>query len=175
MIAGYHSKPVFQYQFRPLANDRRARDGGFCVILYENNVLSFSTYDIHGGFIDEWCFTLMSRVLDCFYSLLRHAGSWLSACPCDLRAENMSPYASSFAFDGFDPIRVWGINSLLTEPSGSEDGFFARHLYVLFEDIANLLSDSSIKLVLDGFTWDPQRIRPYKKNQLYFSAGQGAV
>ena len=175
MIAGYHSKPVFQYQFRPLANDRRVRDGGFCIILYENNVLSFSTYDINGAFINEWCFTLLSRVMSCFYALLRNASSWLGACPCDLRAVNLSPYASSFAFDGFDPIRVWGINELLTEPAGSEDGFFARHLYVLFEDIANLLTESGIRLTLDGFSWDPRRIRPYRKGQSYYTGPQQGV
>ena len=32
MIAGnYGSKPVFQYKFRPLLQDQRAMDGGFCV------------------------------------------------------------------------------------------------------------------------------------------------
>ena len=47
MIAGYSCKPVFQYQFRPLTNqDHRAADGGFCIILYENRILSFSTYDV---------------------------------------------------------------------------------------------------------------------------------
>ena len=175
MIAGYHSKPVFQYQFRPLSNDRRARDGGFCIILYENSVLSFSTYDINGAFIDEWCFPLPSRVMSCFYSLLRSAGNWLGACPCDLRAVKLSPYASSFAFDGFDPVRVWGINELLTEPAGSEDGFFARHLYVLFEDVANLLAENGIRLTLDGFTWDSSMIRPFRKNQLYASGQLGVV
>ena len=44
MIAGYGSKPVFQYKFRPLMQDQRVMDGGFCVILYENRILSFSTY-----------------------------------------------------------------------------------------------------------------------------------
>ena len=48
MIAGYGSKPVFQYKFRPLMQDQRVMDGGFCVILYENRILSFSTYDVHG-------------------------------------------------------------------------------------------------------------------------------
>ena len=175
MIAGYHSKPVFQYQFRPLNNDRRARDGGFCIILYENNILSFSTYDINGAFIDEWCFVLPARIMPCFYSLLRGAGIWLGACPCDLRASNLTPYASSFAFDGFDPVRVWGINALLTEPAGSEDGFFARHLYVLFEDIGNLFAESGIRLMLDGFTWDAQKIRPFHKKQMFFSGRQGVV
>ena len=97
MIAGYNSRPVFQYQFRPLANDHRATDGGFCIILYENGILSFSTYDVGGYFIDELCFSLPSRVLQCFFALLRNAGSWLGASPCDLRAANLTAYASSFA------------------------------------------------------------------------------
>lgn len=175
MIAGYGSKPVFQYKFRPLLQDRRAPDGGFSVILYENRILSFSTYDINGAFIDELCFSLSGRVIQCFYGLLRSASSWLGATPCDLRGSNVSPYASSFAFDGYDPIRVWGINDLLLMPSGTEEGFFTRHLLVLFEDVSNLLSENGIHLTLDGFTWEMDRIRPFRKSQLYGSGRQYAI
>ncbi|MBQ6383660.1 MAG: hypothetical protein IJQ02_09650 [Oscillospiraceae bacterium] len=175
MIAGYGSRPVFQYKFRPLAHDARALDGGFSVILYENRILSFSTYDVSGVFLDELCFALPGRVTTCFYALLRGAAPWLGSTPCDLRGEDTSPYASSFAFDGYDPIRVWGINRLLVEPAGSEDGFFARHLYVLFEDVANLFAENGIRLTLDGFTWDSSRIRPFRKNQLRRTGNQGVV
>ena len=175
MIAGYHSKPVFQYQFRPLINDRNAANGGFCVLLYENSILSFSTYDVSGAFIDELCFSLPSRIIPCLYGLLQNAGSWLGACPCDLRAAQMTTYASSFAFDGYDPVRVWGINDLLIEPAGSESGFFSRHLYVLFEDIGNLFAENGIRLTLDGFTWDMQKARPFRKNQMIFSGRQGVI
>ena len=118
MIAGYGSKPVFQYKFRPLLQDHRVMDGGFCIILYENRILSFSTYHADGSFADELCFSLPVRVIQCFYSLLRNAESWLGDTPCDLRGSNVTPYASYFAFDGYDPIRVWGINELLCHPSG---------------------------------------------------------
>jgi len=175
MIAGYSCRPVFQYQFRPLVHDFRAADGGFCIILYENRILSFSTYDAAGLFIDELCFSLPGRVMQCFFSLLRNAGSWLGSSPVDLRASNISPYASSFAFDGYDPIRIWGMNELICEPACSESGFFARHLYVLFEDVANLLAENGIRLTLDGFTWDNNMIRPFRKNQLYSSGQQGVV
>ena len=175
MIAGYGYKPVFQYKFRPLLHGNRAPDGGFCVILYENRILSFSTYDANGAFLDELCFSLPGRVLQCFYSLLRNAGSWLGSTPCDLRGSDVSPYASSFAFDGYDPVRVWNMNQLLCEPTGSEDGFFARHLYVLFEDVANLFAENGIRLSLDGFTWDQSRIQPFRKNQIVYSARQGAI
>ena len=175
MIAGYQCRPVFQYQFRPLMKDHRAADGGFCIILYENSILSFSTYDVNGAFLDELCFSLPLRLMPCFYSLLRNAGSWLGACPCDLRAANLTPYASSFAFDGYDPVRVWGINDLLAQPAGSEAGFFTRHIYVLFEDIANLFAENGIRLMLDGFTWDTQMVRPFRKNQMNYSGRLGVV
>ena len=175
MIAGYQNKPVFMYQFRPLMNDRRAPDGGFCILLYENGVLSFSTYDVSGAFLDELCFVLPPRVIQLFHNLLQSSSSWLPACPCDLRAASMTPYASSFAFDGYDPVRVWGINTLLAEPTGSEAGFFARHLYVLFEDISNLLLEHGIRLSLDGFTWEPQRVRTFRKRQMVYSGRQGVV
>ena len=151
MITGYSSKPVFQYKFRPLLQDQRVMDGGFCVILYENRILSFSTYRADGSFIDELCFSLPVRVIQCFYSLLRNAGSWLGDTPCDLRGATVTTYASSFAFDGYDPIRVWGINDLLC------------------------LAENGIRLTLDGFTWDTERIHPFRKGQLYSSGRQGVI
>ena len=104
-----------------------------------------------------------------------NAANWLGATPCDLRGSDVSPYAFSFAFDGYDPIRVWGLHDLLLQPAGSEAGFFTRHLLVLFEDVANLFAESGINLTLDGFTWDPARIRPFRKNQLYSSGKQGVI
>ena len=175
MIAGSGSKPVFQYKFRPLMQDRRALDGGFCVILYENRILSFSTYNADGSFRDELCFSLPVWVKQCFDSLLRNASSWLGDTPCDLRGANETPYASFFAFDGYDPIRVWGINDLLCKPVCSQAGFFTRHLYVLFEDVANLLAKNGIRMTLDGFTWDAARIQPFRRSQLYSSGQQGVI
>ena len=174
MIARYGHKPIFQYKFRPFSQDVPPQDGGFSVILYENGILSFSTYDVNGAFIDELCFSLPGRVLQCCYGLLRNASSWLPSTPCDLRGNADSAYGSSFAFDGYDPIRVWGMNQLLCEPCGSPGGFFARHLYVLFEDISNVLVEYGINLLLDGFTWT-ENIRPFRKSQMVTSAAQRVV
>ena len=171
MIARYGYKPIYQYKFRPFAQDGvPPTDGGFTVMLYENGILSFSTYDANGAFLDELCFTLPGRVLQCFYGLLRNAASWLPSTPNDLRGAEKSLYGSSFAFDGYDPIRVFSINALMAEPCGSAGGFFARHLYVLFEDICNLFAEYGIHMSLDGFSWNPEQIRPFRKNQLPVSA-----
>ena len=176
LIARYGYKPIFQYKFRPFAQEGSDPvDGGFTVILYENGILSFSTYDARGIFLDELCFTFPGRVLQCFYSLLRNAASWLPSTPCDLRGRNQALYGSSFAFDGYDPIRVFGINDLMCEPCGSAGGFFARHLYVLFEDVCNLFVEYGVTLTLDGFTWNVEQIRPFRKNQLFYSGRQGVI
>ena len=179
LIARYGYKPIFQYKFRPFAqNGELPSDGGFTIMLYENGILSFSTYDAHGIFLDELCFTMPGRVLQCFYGLIRNAGSWLSATPADLRGPGVFyPYGSSFAYDGYDPIRVFGMNDLVVEPCGSAGGFFARHLYVLFEDISNLFTEYGINMTMDGFSWNNEVIRPFRKNQMVYSAGQerGAV
>ncbi len=175
MIAGYGSKPVFRYKFRPFSQSSAPSDGGFCVILYENGIMSFSIYDAAGAFLDELCFSLPNRVLHCFYGLLRNASSWLSAAPSDLRGADAVLYGSSFAFDGYDPIRVYGMNSLVCEPCGSMQGFYARHLYVLFEDVSNLFAEQGITLSLDGFSWDSGRIRPFRKNQSNTITSQWAM
>ncbi len=176
LIARYGYKPIFQYKFRPLPiHGSEPTDGGFTILFYENGILSFSTYDARGLFLDELCFTLPGRVMQCFYGLLRNAASWLPSTPVDLRGSEEIFYGCSFAFDGYDPIRVYGINALLCEPTGSAGGFFARHLYVLFEDICNLFAEYSINLSLDGFSWDADQIRPFRKNQMAGSALQQNV
>lgn len=176
MIARYGYKPIFQYKFRPFGqNGEMPEDGGFTILFYENGILSFSTYDAGGIFLDELCFALPGRVLQCFFGLLRNASSWLPSCPPSLQGQEQSLYGSSFAFDGYDPIHVFGINALMCEPSGSPGGFFARHLYVLFEDISNLFAEYGVNLTLDGFSWNQDQIRPFRKQQLYSSAPQRGV
>ena len=178
LIARYGYKPVFQYKFRPFVRDGQLpTDGGFTLLFYENGILSFSTYDAHGLFLDELCFSLPGRVLQCFYGLVRNAASWLSVAPANLQGSQESPYGSSFAYDGYDPIRVFGMNELVCEPCGSAAGFFARHLYVLFEDVSSLFAEFGITMTLDGFSWNDQMIRPFRKNQMSYSARQerGAV
>ena len=46
---------------------------------------------------------------------------------------------------------------------------------LLFEDISNLFAENGISLTLDGFTWDPARINPFRKSQLYSSGQQGVI
>lgn len=175
MISGYRAIPVFQYKFRPLANDSRALDGGFCITLYDSAILCCTVFNLNGSRKDEWCFRLPSRSLQCYYALLRNAVSWLPSTPEDIRGENAGPYASLFAFDGYDPFRVWGIDTLLSEPCGSAGGFFARHLFVLFEDICNIFAESGVTLALDGFSWSPERIQPFQRTQPQFTGVQGAI
>ncbi len=176
MIARYGYKPIFQYKFRPFGqNGERPTDGGFTILLYENGILSFSTYDAQGLFLDELCFALPGRVLQCFFGLLRNAANWLPSTPANLQGQEQSLYGSSFAFDGYDPIRVFGMNTLICEPCGSPGGFFARHLYVLFEDVSNLFAEYGINLTLDGFSWNTEQIHPFRKNQLYSSGQQRGV
>ena len=161
-LVSYRSKPIFQYKFRPLLQNKKVNDGGFCVILYENRILSFSTYNMAGEFIDELCFSLPVRVIQCFYALLRNASSWLGDTPCDLSGGKKTLYASSLAFDGYDPIRILGVDDLLCKAIGSAAGFFSRHLIVLFEDVANLFAENGIRLTLESFVWDTQKIRPFR-------------
>ena len=42
-------------------------------------------------------------------------------------------------------------------------------------DLFALLAENGIRLTLDGFTWDNNMIRPFRKNQLYSSGQQGVV
>lgn len=159
--------PLFQYKYHPL-NSKRQNDGGFTVILYENAVLSFSVYggrDQNSGkiFLDENCFLLPGKVLNYYFSLLRNAGSWLEYMPYDLRNGSRGKYCSLFAFDGYDPNMVVDIESLVTAPMGTAEGYYARHMYVLFEDIANILKEQGIDLTLHSFHWDEKIIQPFKR------------
>ena len=155
MIAGYSYKPIFQYKFRPFPQQgSEPADGGFTILLYENGILSFSTYDARGLFLDELCFTLPGRVLQCFYGLLRNASSWLPSTPNDLRGQGEAAYGSSFAYDGYDPIRVFGMNSLLCEPCGSAGGGFGRTTDTLDTFlVAELVHDGNGKVIfISSFT-----------------------
>lgn len=163
----YEYRPLFKYKYHPL-NSKRQNDGGFTVILYNNAILSFSVYgerDQNTGKVclDENCFYLPGFVLDHFFSLLKNAGSWLEYMPADLRNGSRGKYSSLFAFDGYDPNRVLDIETLVTAPMGTSEGYYARHMYVLFEDVANILAVHGIQLTLNSFHWDNNVIQPFKR------------
>ena len=164
--------PVFWYKYVPLTSSN-PNDGGFSVILYENSVLSFSVYGQREGssakvFKDENCFALPSEVMSYYKFLLHAADSWLDCTPKELRTIGRGRYSSQFAFGGYDPINVVDIESQILERmwEGNGNGFFARHLYVLFEDIANTLMENGIRLTLDSFSWQSQKIQPFKRDNV---------
>lgn len=163
MISGGGSRPVFQYKYRPLPVRAEVQDGGFCVTLYENGVISFCVFGVDGGLLDEICMSFPEQLLRQLYSLIDSADSWLGSVPADLRAEDMPRYASSFAYDGYDPVRVWGMESLLGMPCNTGEGYYSRHLYALFDDTVNLFSQYGVFMTMNSFTWDSARVRPFRR------------
>ena len=164
--------PVFWYKYVPL-NTSSANDGGFSVILYENCILSFSVYgqrDENNVKIckDEICFKLPPEVLTFYKKLLLAADSWLQYLPSELRILGRGRYTSQFAFGGYDPINVVDIEAQILEKmwEGNGNGFYARHLYVLFEDIANTLMERGVRLTLDSFSWQSHKIMPFKRENV---------
>lgn len=173
MILGGGCKPVFQYKYRPLPVRAEVQDGGFCVTLYENGAVSFCTFGVDGGLLDEICFSLPEQMLDYLDTLIGNAESWLDTVPADLRAQGTPLYASSFAYDGHDPVRVWGMETLLGMPCNTGEGYYSRHLYVLFEDTANLFAQYGILMTMNSFTWDSSRVMPFRRTNMFGGQAQG--
>lgn len=169
MISGYGARPIFKYRFTPqqsrINKYDEIVDGGFVVILYENGVTSFSTYGPGNVFLDELCFTMPMRVITYYNQLLRNASNWLAYTPRSMRVSDDCLYASSFGFDGQNTIRVYGINDMVSLINCPE-GFYSRHLYVLFEDVANLFAENGVNMTMESFNWDAERIRPFRRQQM---------
>ena len=162
MISGSDNRPVFQYKYRPMSND--AVNGGFTVTLYGNAVLSFATFDRSFTCTDEICFSLPLNVVRYFFSLVGNAESWLAYAPQDLRLLDKCREAAYFSFDGHDPIRLWEPEYLITQPMGTVEGFYSRHVYVLFEDVANLLVEHGIEMTTRSFEWDGMKARAFRRS-----------
>lgn len=169
MYATNDGNPVFGYKYVPLASTN-PDDGGFSIFLYDNALLTFSVYGQRNGssikeLKDMICFELPKEVLAYYKVLLNVADSWLGCVPKEgLRAYGRGRYISQFSFDGYDPITVTDIESQILERmwEGNGNGFFARHLYVLFEDIANTLMEKGARLTLDSFSWKSQAVQPFR-------------
>ena len=43
------------------------------------------------------------------------------------------------------------------------------------ERILALFAENGIRMTLDGFTWDSNKIRPFRRSQMYSSGQQGVV
>ena len=64
-------------------------------------------------------------------------------------------------------------------PEGSRSiavSYDSRILSDVFSRVASaVFAENGVRLTLDGFTWDTDRIRPFRKSQLYSSGQQGVI
>ena len=97
--------------------------------------------------------------------------------PHQIHIQVVNSEGGALYVNGYNPIVIWEMNRLICEPTCSELGYFSRHIYVLFEDIASMLSKCGVHLSLDGFTWDAAKVHPFRKSQQpqYYTTGRQGV
>lgn len=158
MIPQSRVPAIFRYDFRPLTDEYRRYqlDAGFSLTVFQNNTALFVMYSIPFVERTRSTFLLDESFTRRYYEILDHADYWLKDVESNLRmpADRVAQYRCTFGFSGYpliscdDPIR------LMRMQLGTPEGFHARRICCLFEDIVMLLKDFGISLQFNDWISD---------------------
>ncbi len=147
---------IFRYDFRPVADDYRRfeQDAGFSLTVYQNNSALFVMYNLPCVERTRATFLLDDNFARRYYEILDNNDYWLKDAETNIRLpQDRNPqYYCTFGFSGYplvtcdDPVRMMRMHL------GTPEGFNARRICCLFEDIVMLLKDYGINLQFND--WD---------------------
>lgn len=158
MIPQHTIPAVFRYDFRPIADDYRRfeQDAGFSLTVFQNNTALFVMYNLPMVERTRATFLLDESFIRRYYEILDNADYWLKDVESNLRLpeERGAQYYCTFGFSGYpliscdDPVRMMRMRL------GTPEGFNARRICCLFEDIVILLKEHGIHLQFNDWSSD---------------------
>lgn len=159
MIQGNDTAAVFWYVYRPLEKAGPG-DGGFRLTLYENDILVYTMFNEMRQPVQTLNFTLPEafrlRVMDA----LDAAAWWLEDIPAHLSAGRPAADAAMIGVAGFPMVVLDEMEQTAALPFATPRGHWARRLYLLLEDVSEMLAAHGIYLEPRRFGWNPDSVFP---------------
>lgn len=150
MISQPECRAIFHYAFRPLVREykRYDLDGGFSVTVYDDNRAVFVMYDLPYTERTRATFMLDESFVKGYLAILSENDHWLQKLDQNVRLpENrVARYCSTFGFNGYSLINCDDPVEMMRMRLGTPEGYAARRLCMLFEDIMMLLNDYGLNL-----------------------------
>lgn len=167
MIEGPEVAALFWYIHRPMGKSAMPGDGGFTVTLYENDALIFTVFNDMRTPIQSLTFPVPCELREQYMALLNASDWWLRSLPLNLRASQPPAHASLLGFCGHPMFVVEDIEIMAAAPFATQQGHFARRLYLMLEDLSEMLAGYGLYLEPARFTWDQRMISPLPPSDVY--------
>lgn len=158
MIPQPECSAVFLYAYRPLTNEFKMfeSDAGFTLTVFQDGHAVFSMLNHPGYERERYTYQLDEAFLTKYQEILEHADHWLQAVQPNIRTteDRVAPYTATFGFSGYQLITCDEPARLLRMRLGTPQGYQARRLCALFEDVTMLLGSYGIHLEFDRWKSD---------------------
>ena len=160
MVGGPALTELFTYQYRPNALSMNTRDGGFKVALFGNNKLVYTTFSRTQTVMAVHTFLIAPEVLARYMMLLDSEGWWLCRQPLNISGRGRSGYTAMMGVTGHPMFSVDDLEDVVLRPFNDERGMLARRMYMMLENVAELLIPCGLYMAPRSFLWDRRVIDP---------------
>ncbi len=157
MIQEPECAALFWYVHRPMV---QGNDGGFSVVIYENDVLCFRIFDGMRQVVQELNFALPSHVREQLHRMMESVQWWRDVMPQNLRSSHTPAQASMLGLYGHPMYVVEELEEAACLPFATQRGHLARRIFLFLEDVSEMLCRCGFRLEPRGFDWDKQNVFP---------------
>lgn len=152
---------IFHYSYRPMIKEWRRfpMDDGFGLTLYENGVLNVFMYQYPRVAYENYSWMMpLSLVQEMTETLNRHQYWLCDSMPAIRLAKGeISRFMSMFGFCDCEPVSGEDLPTAARMEMGADEGYYARHLLVLFEEASRVLAKYGIELSLENWEYRSQQ------------------
>lgn len=164
MIQSQGATALFWYIHRPMGRGAAPGDGGFTVTLYENDILTYTVFNAQRTPVQTLSFALPGEIRQRFMELLDCSCWWMQRLPLNMRASQAPQSASLMGFCGHPMFVVEDLEDTAFAPFATQKGHSARRLYLMLEDVSEILAGCGLYLEPMRFSWNQQLIMPLPVN-----------
>jgi len=160
MIQNQGVQALFWYVYRPMGRAAASGDGGFTLTLYENDTLTYTVFGPQRNPLQSFTFALPQEIRLRLMDLMDASVWWMQRMPLNMRAGRPPQSASLMGFYAQPMFVVEDLEETAFSPFATQRGHSARRLYLMLEDVSELLAGCGLYLEPARFSWNQQLIMP---------------
>lgn len=166
MVEGPWLTELFTYQYRPVGLSQSASDGGFKIAFFRNCRLVYTTFSRMQSAMAVNTFMITPEVLGRYMMLLDAECWWLNRQPLNIGGGNKVGYTAMMGVIGHPMFSVDDLETAILSPFNDERGLLARRMYVMLENVSELLIPCGLYMTPHSFVWDNRVTGPLPNDQM---------
>ena len=166
MVEGPILTELFTYQYRPFGLSQSAADGGFKIAFFRNCRLVYTTFNRMQSVMAAYSFLIPPEVLGRYMLLIDSECWWLDRQPLNISSGTKVGYTAMMGVSGHPMFSVDDLETAVLSPFNDERGLLARRMYVMLENVAELLIPCGLYVTPHSFVWDSRVTGPIPNDQM---------